>query len=598
MGVNKSRFEKKCVHCTRGDVKFQEEDYSGAIVDYNTAIALDHCSANAFICRANVRYLNKDFAGVVSDCDKAFELNYHSAYAFLLRAYAKALLGERIVAIADYIKACNCFDDSEYCHVSSSAAIRYIDCLELVFDCNELDFKNSENSYYFAILGSAKSWLKDYQGALADYERSVMSNPENAIFYRFRAWGKLRLGDFQGAIEDCSLAININRDSAYIYYARAIARVFLLDDEGARTDLSEAIKINPNKSSFYRLLGHLKRYSFGDLQGALSEYSKAIQINPHDADLYCNRAETSIELFYFLDAVSDCLQAIELDPAAKNAFEIRDTAWNLNEKMPIPERDVIDLELELLDFQRAFSGCGKVFRISPENAIFYRFLGKYRERFYDSQGALAAYCKAIEINHEKTFLSQYCSDLETLHSQCRRDWERIQFGNLQEVVSGLSKAIAVSPEDADLYLVRATARFELGDVKGLLSDLSKAIEINPDDARLYGARGFFKSTLGDDEGALFDLSKAIQIDPKKLGFYRLRADLKRNSFDDLQGALSDYSKAIQINPRNAGLYLKRAEIKIRLHDFFGAVSDCLLALGINLSVACEYAVSLVVREIR
>ncbi|MGL4502860.1 MAG: tetratricopeptide repeat protein, partial [Planktothrix sp.] len=50
--------------------------------------------------------------------------------------------------------------------------------------------------------GNARYDLKDYQGAISDYDKALKIDPNNAIAYINRGLARSELKDYQGAISD------------------------------------------------------------------------------------------------------------------------------------------------------------------------------------------------------------------------------------------------------------------------------------------------------------------------------------------------------------------------------------------------------------
>tara|TARA_R110002033_G_C3894949_1_gene239250 strand:+ start:2547 stop:2792 length:246 start_codon:yes stop_codon:yes gene_type:complete len=65
----------------------------------------------------------------------------------------------------------------------------------------------------------------------------------------------------------------------------------------------------------------------------------------------------------------------------------------------------------------------------------------------------------------------------------------------KEAILDYTKAIEISPNDANAYFSRATIKFKFLDFTGGISDLNKVIEINPKSAQAYYYRGFYKNAL-------------------------------------------------------------------------------------------------------
>jgi len=74
--------------------------------------------------------------------------------------------------------------------------------------------------------GDAKYKLKDYAGAIKDYDKAIENDPADAKAFCLRGAAKQRLNDYDGAIIDCSKAIQIDPDLAEAYCERLRALLF------------------------------------------------------------------------------------------------------------------------------------------------------------------------------------------------------------------------------------------------------------------------------------------------------------------------------------------------------------------------------------
>jgi tetratricopeptide (TPR) repeat protein len=88
--------------------------------------------------------------------------------------------------------------------------------------------------------GMMRHYLRDYKGAVQDYDKALRQNPNNTAAMNNRAAAKMSLNDYQGALED----------------------------------LNKAIKINPNYADAYDNRGRVKQ-KLGDLQGACGDWHTA-----------------------------------------------------------------------------------------------------------------------------------------------------------------------------------------------------------------------------------------------------------------------------------------------------------------------------------
>jgi tetratricopeptide (TPR) repeat protein len=88
--------------------------------------------------------------------------------------------------------------------------------------------------------GNTKIDLKDYTGAILDYNKAIELDPDNANAYYNRGCTKSSLEDFRGAMLDYNKAIKLDPDNAKAYYNRGIAKINLGRKESGCMDLSKA----------------------------------------------------------------------------------------------------------------------------------------------------------------------------------------------------------------------------------------------------------------------------------------------------------------------------------------------------------------------
>lgn len=88
-----------------GIIKQNNENYEGAIADYNKAIEINPKLVKAYNNRGNVKSDLKDYKGAISDFNKAIEIEPNDIYAYCNRGLAKTKIKDYSGAISDYTKA-------------------------------------------------------------------------------------------------------------------------------------------------------------------------------------------------------------------------------------------------------------------------------------------------------------------------------------------------------------------------------------------------------------------------------------------------------------------------------------------------------------
>lgn len=91
-------------HFLNGVVKYQKEDYAGAISDFTLAIKEEE-NPNIYSERAIAHFHLKQHKNALADLNTALELEPENPYRFSSRAYIRDSMGDTNGAIEDYKKA-------------------------------------------------------------------------------------------------------------------------------------------------------------------------------------------------------------------------------------------------------------------------------------------------------------------------------------------------------------------------------------------------------------------------------------------------------------------------------------------------------------
>ena len=393
-------------------------------------------------------------------------------------------------------------------------------------------------------LGAEKFKVKDYAGAIIDFDKAVELNPEYVRAYYERGRAQVRLGDNASAIASCTQAIKIDPSEADAYYGRGTVKAHLGKYTAAMIDLDKAIELDAEHANAYTNRGAVK-FNLGDFEGKRGNAKEAQRL--------------------YEGAIADCDKAIEIDPENVDAYNFRGVA-----KLTFD-----DLEGAILDFGRAIE-------IDPKDADVYNNRGLAKFKFGESETArdnaekarslyeeaIADYDKVIQINPE---------DLDIYSNRGRI---RFKLGELASDRGDVRKG-------QELY-------------KGAIEDYTRTIQINPGDADAYSTRGRVKFKLGESEvtranakeaqnlykSAIVDCDKAIELDPENTDAYNNRgsAQFRLGAFASdrgdvgtaqelYKGAIEDCTRAIDINPENADTYHKRGIMKCKLGDIKSKSGD-------------------------
>ena len=121
-----------------------------------------------------------------------------------------------------------------------------------------------------------------------------------------------------------------------------------------------------------------------------------------------------------------------------------------------------------------------------------------------------------------------------------RDWA--------SAISALDKAIEISPDNAMLYVYRATAHSLSGNYAAAERDARKAIELDPRNAPAHEALAWSLLRQGRYQEAVDAASRAIQLDPQAAMPWAIRAYAKQ-MLGDKKGMLDDIRQAAERDER-------------------------------------------------
>jgi tetratricopeptide (TPR) repeat protein len=217
----------------RGEQRYWEDDFRGAIDNYTQAIRLNPSFAAAYINRGLSRFGLQDFQGAIADYTQAIRLNPNFAYAYADRGSARFQLKDFQGAIAD---------------------------------CNQAIRLNPSFADPYIRRGEAYYWLSDYQRALADSDRALQvpsTNPDDPVLQR-----RIRLKP--------------NYDTASAI--RGAAQMGLKDYRAAQADLDEGVStswaMGTNGHGFAFYFRGLFQLRQGNYRAAITDYQEALKRTP------------------------------------------------------------------------------------------------------------------------------------------------------------------------------------------------------------------------------------------------------------------------------------------------------------------------------
>jgi len=201
-------------------------------------------------------------------------------------------------------------------------------------------------------------------------------------------------------------------------------------------------------------------------------------------------------------ALSDCNEAIRLDPAYAAAYINRGNAY-----------------LNKADFERAFGDFNEAIRLDPKNAWAYSERGNLYKNKGDLDHALADFSESIRLNPNYAMAYFFRGDLYK------------RKGDFDRALADLNESIRLDPNYAMAYFARGSVSYIMGNNPGALEDFTKSIRLDPDNPAAYFNRGVAYFIIGGRiADAEADFKKASALNPKD-AYAALWLDLteRRNS---------------------------------------------------------------------
>jgi eukaryotic-like serine/threonine-protein kinase len=227
----------------QGEEKLAQEDYEGALVNYNKAIETNPNFVDAYLRRSDLK-IDKlpDYNGALADYDQAIKIRPQDAILYTNRGIIKKdKLGDFKGALADYDRAIEI--NVAYAPAYNARCI----CLEASPDLAALPLFNMFPN------PNSNSLL------ISCYDKAIQIKADYAPLYLNRGMLKAKLRDIKGSADDYNTAIEKSKKSleaypnhdisADAYYAIGILADSNKDREKAIENLNEAASLYEKKGN-------------------------------------------------------------------------------------------------------------------------------------------------------------------------------------------------------------------------------------------------------------------------------------------------------------------------------------------------------------
>ncbi|RIE04809.1 hypothetical protein D3H35_04895 [Cohnella faecalis] len=528
------------------------------------------------------------------------------AYAYERRAHIYNELGREEEAIADLDEAIKL--NPEPYIVWYTRAIAHNDRGELEEAARDFQEAlkrrdDSKASTYYE-LGNVYMKMNDYEKAEAAYSLSLKDTSKAIPHFYYRLAVVLE---------------QLDRDEEALAAARSAVKLHVqfmkANDRGAaaikeRTNYSTVAVgsfIRSAKEEYgFRLYesGLLER--MGKQEDALEAVEQALLEYPNNRELELRKGVLLRQLGKF-EASEQLINGIKnMHPSWIPVYMELCTTYRLQEKTEeavsvlqqakrrFPDNTVVrywlaDAYREAGKTEEAIEENRSLLEVEPEDPLNWKQRGELAIDADLYEEADEAYSKALELVDSSEYFMRrsfvrYMADrfedaLLDIQSALKRDGSLLQESRtsyaMGELYVGMenwelaeaeySRAIALEPDNPQIYDRRARCRYASERLPEALEDCDRGLALDPHNAKLLWLRGFISFRLDDFEAALADslvYTRMLPDDPQ--GHYNI--GLVYNQLDRHDDAIRAFSRTIDLNPFEAQAYLERA--KLRYHYSF------------------------------
>ena len=555
----------------RAVAKLQLEDYHGAEQDCNSSIERNPFVVNSYQVRGLARVYQGKYKDAISDFRKGLRLEpdnnslRHNLILSLVRdgQNEEALLAtDSLLELSPrYAPAMAMRSDLLWEQGDSAAALEWMD---KAIEVNKFD---ADMLHHHGVMLAR---MERYAEAEEDLNRTLYLEPDNSGAYITRAMIRYFRDNLNGALADYDLSIMIDPGSITGHYNRGNLRAQIGDDNRAIEDFDVVIDAEPDNmlAVFYR---GVLRENTGDYRGAEQDITRVLNEYPQFIQGYQMRSEVREKLGNLRGAEEDAMIVLrEQNRRFNNAMGYEDDSDEDDTKTrDKSDKNVRNYRKIIVDENLENStGFSSEYRGKVQNRnVDVQFLEPYRLTYYKDNNQIVSRVRYSRIVDDLYLSGCFMSELFLENNEVQLDEKQIEclfddigrrtqflidrtdcqllaraldFCLLQDYTnaeSDLESALSINPDNWALWFCRAQVRArkiealkaeqdmdlqqgtaqtnEYGAAQGyqtVLRDLTRVIEMEPSFAFAYYNRGTYYAMTNDLHAALVDLDKAIELD--------------------------------------------------------------------------------------
>jgi tetratricopeptide (TPR) repeat protein len=412
--------------------------------------------------RATTRRFAGDLAGAQADYTRTIEANpdFHPAYNN--RALARSEQGDFQGGLADLNRAMEL-------HASDTYRMNRADVLLR---------------------------LNRFSEALPDLEAVLSAAPDHVNALLRRSTARSQLKDYQGAHADVDRVQEIDPDSIPALAQRAIIREAQGDDLAAGVIYERVLALDPKHMLALNNLSvlYVRRHNF---RRAETLVRRILTVLPHQPVALSNLATILLATNRLGEAVEVARRAADLAP-----------------EQPTPRLLLVRLLFRLGRYDQALDQIKRVLRAHPKSSGAYMWRAQVLAQRNEWGPAFEAAKHAIAL------------DENAMEPRLTLGLLLIKAKRYPEAIRALTSLIDAHPDQAWAFAYRGRARADLGDKAAALADLGRALELQPLLKEALNDRATILGKLGRASEALRDLDRLLKLAPQQANYWYLRGETR------------------------------------------------------------------------
>ncbi|NJL86354.1 MAG: tetratricopeptide repeat protein [Leptolyngbyaceae cyanobacterium SM1_1_3] len=318
------------------------------------------------------------------------------------------------------------------------------------------DWRDQSSAIAWYNQGLAQAQLKDYEAAIALYDRAIEVDPENALVWTAQGRALEQLEKYAEALTSYSRAVDLKPEHSRALVGQCTLLNKLEQYEMAIAACKQALapesdgiwwEIGPAQAwiqQAYALTGQ------GDYEAALASANRAVGISPNFTEAWSDRSVILWYLERYAEALASTQKAIELDPTYARAWA------NQARILRTLEED----EAALSAYERALE-------LDPTDAMTWANRSVVLWHLQSYEPALLSANRAINL------------DLELFQGWYNRAVNLAALSRYEEATAAYQQALQIDAENADAWAGLALAFSRLGRLEDAKVVATRALAINP-----------------------------------------------------------------------------------------------------------------------